>query len=68
MAINITSISAITKRYFFPSLADEVQTSIPGVYVAGDIADYRYQQAVTAAGAGCKAAMSAEEFIEGLNT
>ncbi len=43
---------------------DETKTSIPGIFVAGDVSDYRYRQAVTAAGAGCKAAFDVEEYLE----
>jgi len=45
---------------------DGVTTNIEGVFVAGDVNDIRYKQAVTAAGAGCRAAMDAEKYLEAL--
>ncbi len=49
--------------YFIPAPGSQVQTRLPGVYVAGDCADHVYRQAITAAGMGCQAAIEAERWL-----
>ncbi len=46
------------------TVRDETGSKIDGVFIAGDVHDHRYRQAITAAGEGCKAAIDAERWLE----
>ena len=50
------------KGYLVPH--DHSRSRIEGVFIAGDVQDHRYRQAVTAAGDGCRAAIDAERWLE----
>lgn len=45
-------------------LKDKTKSSVEGVFIAGDIADYHYKQAIVSAGSGCMAALDAQRYLE----
>jgi len=47
-------------------ITDGISTKLPGIFVAGDVADSRYRQAVTAAGTGCRTAIEAMHYLDSL--
>jgi thioredoxin reductase (NADPH) len=70
LAIGHTPNSAVFKQWletdsegYIKTIPGTSKTSIPGVFAAGDVADPNYQQAITAAASGCKAALDADRYL-----
>ncbi len=69
LAIGLTPNTAIFKEqleltpYGHIVQKQNTQTSVPGVFAAGDVVDSRYRQAITSAGSGCMAALDAERYL-----
>jgi thioredoxin reductase (NADPH) len=69
VAVGLSPNSAPFKDYItcnkggWIEVTDQTKSNVEGVFVAGDVHDYRYRQAVTAAGAGCMAALDAERYL-----
>lgn len=72
ITIGLTPNTALFKgqleltNYGYIKLQEHTQTSIEGVFAAGDVADSRYRQAITSAGSGCAAALDAERHLKEL--
>ena len=75
LAIGHTPNTKLFKEYlptdeagYLKTIDGTPKTNLPGVFIAGDVADPNYRQAITAAGSGCKSAIEAERYLieEGL--
>jgi len=59
----ITSQITVNTEGYVEVDGRSTRTNIPGVFACGDLVDYTYRQAITAAGSGCQAALDAEKFL-----
>ncbi|MCA9381087.1 FAD-dependent oxidoreductase, partial [Candidatus Dojkabacteria bacterium] len=60
----LTDILDLDENGYVKTMGD-VETNIPGIFVAGEIQDHIYKQAITTAADGCKAALKAQRWLEG---
>jgi len=69
VAVGLSPNSAPFKEYLtcnkggWVEVTDQTRSNVEGIFVAGDVHDYRYRQAITSAGAGCMAALDAERYL-----
>ena len=72
VAVGLSPNSAPFKEYLtcnkggWVEVTDQTRSNVEGIFVAGDVHDYRYRQAITSAGAGCMAALDAERYLSTL--
>lgn len=59
----VTDVLELDEAGYIKVEAPSQRTRIPGVFACGDVADPTYQQAITAAGSGCRAALDAEHYL-----
>ena len=59
----VTDVLELDDAGYIKVEAPSQRTRIPGVFACGDVADPTYQQAITAAGSGCRAALDAEHYL-----
>jgi thioredoxin reductase (NADPH) len=70
VAIGLNPSSEIFKNQLamkangYLEISDHTKSSVEGVFIAGDVADYRYRQAITSAGSGCMAALDVERYLK----